>query len=198
MDVASSEFAAHGFDGTRVDEIAKKGKVSKNLIYYYFENKDALFLAVLEAAHQLFQTQQEGIQTVTADATESLRQLVRSNFNFWCTSRQFIAYLDSANFHKTKHVERSRIVRDAYITAIDKIAFILKRGVGEGVFRSDIQPVDLYISISSLAYHFFQFQRMYSQVFNQDLTTEKTVARRLDHIEEMILGLVRRHSPDAM
>lgn len=192
MDVASLEFAAHGFDGTRVDEIAIRSKVSKNLIYYYFESKDALFLAVLEAAHQRFKLQQESVQTTNPDATESLRQLVRSNFEFWRTSRQFIAYLDSANFHKSKHVERSQIIRDAYLTAIDKIAVILKLGINNGEFRSDIQPLDLYLSISSLAYHFFQFQKLYSNIFEQDQATEEAVSRRRDQIEQMILGLVKR------
>jgi TetR/AcrR family transcriptional regulator len=192
MDVASLEFAAHGFDGTRVDEIAIRSKVSKNLIYYYFESKDALFLAVLEAAHQRFKLQQESVQTTNPDATESLRQLVRSNFEFWCTSRQFIAYLDSANFHKSKHVERSQIIRDAYLTAIDKIAVILKLGIDNGEFRSDIRPLDLYLSISSLAYHFFQFQKLYSNIFEQDQATEEAVSRRRDQIEQMILGLVTR------
>jgi len=192
MDVASLEFAAHGFDGTRVDEIAIRSKVSKNLIYYYFESKDALFLAVLEAAHQRFKLQQESVQTTNPDATESLRQLVRSNFEFWCTSRQFIAYLDSANFHKSKHVERSQIIRDAYLTAIDKIAVILKLGIENGEFRNDIRPLDLYLSISSLAYHFFQFQKLYSNIFEQDQATEEAVSRRRDQIEQMILGLVKR------
>jgi AcrR family transcriptional regulator len=35
-------FAEKGFDGARVDEIAKRAKVNKALLYYYFENKEKL------------------------------------------------------------------------------------------------------------------------------------------------------------
>ncbi len=33
---ASREFAAKGFDGARVDAIALRSKLSKNMLYYYF------------------------------------------------------------------------------------------------------------------------------------------------------------------
>lgn len=42
LDAARSEFAEKGFDGARVDEIAKRAEVNKALIYYYFKGKDEL------------------------------------------------------------------------------------------------------------------------------------------------------------
>ena len=44
-----AEFAAYGLGGARMDRIAERAGVNKRLIYYYFENKESLFLAVLEA-----------------------------------------------------------------------------------------------------------------------------------------------------
>jgi len=40
LDAAKEVFAEKGFDGARVDEIARRAKVNKALIYYYFESKD--------------------------------------------------------------------------------------------------------------------------------------------------------------
>src|ERR1700742_855071 len=71
LDIASEEFASRGFDGTRVDEIAARSKVSKNLIYHYFENKDALFIAVLERAHELFRAHEESISLNESKPIES-------------------------------------------------------------------------------------------------------------------------------
>ena len=45
---ARDEFAEHGLGGARMDRIAERAALDKRLIYYYFENKDSLFLAVLE------------------------------------------------------------------------------------------------------------------------------------------------------
>jgi AcrR family transcriptional regulator len=48
LGAAMAEFSAHGIAGARVDRIAKTAGCNKNLIYIYFENKEALFTTVLE------------------------------------------------------------------------------------------------------------------------------------------------------
>jgi AcrR family transcriptional regulator len=45
---ATEEFTAHGLNGARVDEIAKRSGVNKRMIYYYFGDKGGLYIAVLE------------------------------------------------------------------------------------------------------------------------------------------------------
>ncbi len=47
---ATSEFAAFGIAGARVDRIAAAAQANKNMIYIYFGSKDQLFDAVLSAA----------------------------------------------------------------------------------------------------------------------------------------------------
>lgn len=42
LEAATELFAEKGFDGARVDEIAKRAQVNKALIYYYFESKDKI------------------------------------------------------------------------------------------------------------------------------------------------------------
>ncbi len=48
LDAAFHEFAGYGVAGARVDRIAKNAACNKNLIYVYFESKEALFATVLE------------------------------------------------------------------------------------------------------------------------------------------------------
>jgi len=42
LESAIEIFAARGFDGARVDDIARRAGVNKALIYYYFKNKEEL------------------------------------------------------------------------------------------------------------------------------------------------------------
>lgn len=44
---AFQEFAAKGLSGARVDQIARRAKINKRMLYHYFGNKRALFHAVL-------------------------------------------------------------------------------------------------------------------------------------------------------
>lgn len=48
LKTAAKLFARKGFDGARVEEIAKKAKVNKALIYYYFKSKKAILDELLD------------------------------------------------------------------------------------------------------------------------------------------------------
>src|SRR5512146_2100467 len=43
LDAAIREFSGRGFDGARISEIARRARVSKQLIHYHFRGKEALF-----------------------------------------------------------------------------------------------------------------------------------------------------------
>ncbi len=44
---ATEEFAARGYDGTKVDRIAARARLNKAMVYYHFKNKQALYQAIL-------------------------------------------------------------------------------------------------------------------------------------------------------
>lgn len=47
---ALKEFAQHGFEGARMDRIAKLAKVNKAMIYYHYKGKEALYEKILSNA----------------------------------------------------------------------------------------------------------------------------------------------------
>lgn len=48
MEAARDEFAAHGLAGARIEAIARRAGLSKQLLYHYFPSKEALFHEILE------------------------------------------------------------------------------------------------------------------------------------------------------
>src|SRR5437762_9327850 len=48
LDAAVREFSREGVAGARTDAIARAAKVNKALLYYYFEDKESLYGAVLD------------------------------------------------------------------------------------------------------------------------------------------------------
>lgn len=48
LEAAAAEFAELGYDGARVDNIAKRANVNKALIYYYYRNKEELLDLLLQ------------------------------------------------------------------------------------------------------------------------------------------------------
>lgn len=54
LEAAARTFAEHGYEGTRMDDVAKEAAVAKGLIYKHFPSKDALFAALLDRQGELF------------------------------------------------------------------------------------------------------------------------------------------------
>jgi TetR/AcrR family transcriptional regulator len=191
LKVASDEFANKGYDGARVDEIVRRSKVSKNLIYYYYGSKEALFVAVLEAAYANLREQQDALGLNSIAPVDAIRKLVADLFHYWHNSRAFIGFLTSENFHKARHIKKSRFAPNAYHKLIESLAAVLDAGVKDGVFRSGVDPINLYISISGLSYQYFSNIYTLSFVLEKDLTSAEALKSRLRHTEEVILGYLR-------
>jgi AcrR family transcriptional regulator len=47
LDAALAEFAAHGFEGARMEDVARHAHVSKGTVYLYYPTKQALFEALV-------------------------------------------------------------------------------------------------------------------------------------------------------
>ena len=58
---AKEEFARKGLSGGRVDEIARRSRANKRMIYHYFGNKEALYLAVLEGGYAGIRSAEAGL-----------------------------------------------------------------------------------------------------------------------------------------
>lgn len=57
---AQAEFARVGLGGARVDRIALEAGANKRMLYYYFGNKEELFLAVLEYTYEHIRNAEKG------------------------------------------------------------------------------------------------------------------------------------------
>jgi len=66
-------FAEKGYAGTSVREIVEQAGVSKPVLYYYFQSKEGLFLAILEMAENL---QKELLARILESAGNVLERLL--------------------------------------------------------------------------------------------------------------------------
>jgi TetR/AcrR family transcriptional regulator len=191
LDVATQQFAAKGYDGARVDDIMRLSKVSKNLIYHYFGSKEKLFIAVLEQAYQGMHEHQTTWPLDLKSPVDGIRKLVQSTFSYWRGSPEFIGLLNSENFHKGRHLRKSKLSKAGYTGLLGKIAALLKEGERAGQFRSNVDPVELYISISALAYHYLSNRYTLSYLLDRKLSNEVEMKARVAHIEEITLGYLQ-------
>jgi TetR/AcrR family transcriptional regulator len=188
---AIAEFALKGLDGARVDEVARRSGVNKTLLYQYVGNKDHLFTAALEATYQTIRERQREFLARQMDPETGVRQLVHLLMSIWVEHPEFGKLLASENFHGGKHVKRSKLIGGMYQQLVDALTDLLKRGVTQGVFRSGIDAIDLYISISSLSAYYVAHQHTLNAIFHIDPMQPRRLQQRENHIADMILRYVR-------
>jgi AcrR family transcriptional regulator len=189
---ATAEFAHHGLGGARVDRIAARAGANKRMLYYYFGNKDALFLAVLEASYAQIRSAELTLDLQHLDPRAALRRLVSFTWDYFLAHPEFLTLLNSENLHMGRHVARSRRVRQLHSPLVDMLRRILQRGERLGLFRRGVDPVQLYISIAGEGYFYLSNRYTLSRIFGRDLMTKAALATRARHNARMILDALRR------
>ena len=182
----TEEFARLGFGGARVDRIAERCGLSKNMLYYYFRSKEGLFIAVLERMYQSLRDQQKDISVRASDPLLALEQLIHHTFNALKENPSAILLMNEENKHRGKYIRKSGRMRDLYNPLVDTISFILKKGHDEGIFRSGLDPVEIYMSLSSMCYHLLSNQYTLEIALNRDLGSQAAQRKWLAHVVRVI------------
>lgn len=189
---ATHEFARHGLDGARVDRIAARAKVNKRMLYYYFGQKDALFLAVLEGAYQRIRAEEHKLDLNRVEPTEAIRRLIAFTWDYYIANPEFLSLLNTENLHRAKHLRKSSRVRTLHSPFVALVAEVLERGRKAGVFRAGVDPVQLYISIAGLSYFYLSNAYTLSTIFDRDLLSPKAKVEALSHMTDLVLGYLVR------
>ena len=192
LKAATAEFARYGLGGARVDRIAERAGANKRMLYYYYGNKEALFLAVMEASYARIRSAERSLKLGEIDPEEGIRRLVEFTWAYYLKNPEFLTLLNSENLHKARHIRRSKNIPAMHSPFVAMIEDLLKRGVRAGKFRRGVDAVQLYISIASLSYFYQSNRHTLSTVFARDLFSARNRAERLKHMVELVLGYLRK------
>ncbi len=190
MVAAKKEFAKSGLGGSRVDDIAERAKANKRMIYHYFESKETLFQRVLEEAYTDIRMAEQKLELDHLDAKSALEKLVRFTWKYYLDNPEFITLVNSENLHKAKHLKKSEVIHVVSRRLVDMVSSILRRGVEEGVFRENVDPVQLNITIAAIGYYYLTNRYTGSIVFERDLMAPEALTDRIAFNIETILRLV--------
>ncbi len=186
--VAQAEFVAHGLSGARMDRIAETCAVNKNLLYHYFGSKEDLYLSVIEGIWAGLRANQHDDELMAMPPERAMRRLVTNTFDHFVATPELIRLMSVENIHYARNLRRSTAVKPLYGNLLDTLQTILRRGQSEGIFRRKVDVIDLYLSISGLAYFFLSNQYTLSWLLDRPLVTPRRVAARRRHVVDMVLA----------
>jgi TetR/AcrR family transcriptional regulator len=141
LKVARDEFAARGFAATRVETLARKARVNKALLYYYFGSKLGLYRQVVRDGIDRFATRMRAVAEAPLSAEEKLRRWIN-------------ALAEHMTDEPTMPLTMLREVADGGVhldldalreltTIIPLVHGLIRQGQREGVF-GDADPIALH------------------------------------------------------
>jgi len=143
ISAALEVFADRGFAATKLEDVARRAGVTKGTIYLYFENKEALFKALIRQTIVPVLAQGEELaKSFTGSARELFERLVRE---YWRlvgeTSLVGIPQLMMAEANNFP--ELARFYYEEVVTRGHRLmAGVLERGIRAGEFR----PVNVAVA----------------------------------------------------
>ena len=136
LEAALEVFADKGFAAARMDDIARRAGVSKGTVFLYYESKQALFRAVVEAAvGPHIEAGQALVEAGTEDPVHLVRSLLMRYWEVFSDPRlealPRLVAAEAGNFPELAGFFYENVIlraRSLFISA-------LERGIREGVFR---------------------------------------------------------------
>ena len=191
LQAALEVFAGSGLEGARIDTIAQRAGVNKQLVYHYFGNKDGLYSAVLEKVYSEIRAREAELKLNALPAEEAMRRLIEFSYDHLRENREFVRLLSDENTHGGRHLAASETVQQLNTPIIELIAETLARGVEYGVFRKGIDPLHFYLSIAGMSFFYFANIHTISRAFGREFDTDEAKDERRAHIVDLALNGIR-------
>jgi len=136
LDAALNIFSNKGYHDTRMDEIVEASDTSKGSIYFYFPNKERLFLALVDQFADLLERrvieaveqEEQGIMQVRAALQACLETFGR--------------YRRPAKILLVQAVGLGTVFEKKRVEVNDRFANLIRKYLDESIAIGDIAPVD--------------------------------------------------------
>jgi TetR/AcrR family transcriptional regulator len=178
LQAAIREFAREGVAGARTDAIARAAKVNKALLYYYFRDKEALYVAALE---EIFRERDAVLMPILHENSppgEKILRYIGAFFDFLASHPEQRQMVQREIFLLPQRPGVLRLVKAHMQPLFEGLLKIFREGIASGVFRP-VDPMQFIPSMAAVVVHYFGSAPFLKLMTNEDpLTPQKLAARR--------------------
>lgn len=194
LTVAMQAFAEKGFDGARIDEIAKKTKVNKQRIYAYFKSKKELYRAVLLMTYSKAAEDEQILALNESHINNLTYHILTAFFEFHENNPLFWQMLTRENLSGGAGLQREDWDR-LHTDYIDHIRHLFTEGQRKGVFRQDIDSTSYLLLLFATTYFYFSNQFTISKLLNIKMDMQETRVRMIRDLDSIIsVGVLAKSS----
>lgn len=190
LDAAEREFAARGFTGVRLRDIADAAGVQPALIHHYFGDKQGLYRAVLDRVLLPTSTESWTLLGSGLDLEALLAGFADMLLRFHAAHHNLLAILRHEAVAGSDVL--SEITRERTLPVIEALRAVIVEAQGRGAIRADIPPEEIIVAgMSMVAYPFLESQMLTIVMPSVIVSDEASLARRQKAIVAILLEGVR-------
>jgi AcrR family transcriptional regulator len=190
LEEATKEFSRKGYSGGRINEIAKRTRTSKRMIYYYFGSKEGLYKAVLFEHYRRLRADESSLHLDEKPPLEALARLVHFTFDWYVANADQVPLVMVENIHRGSHIADLPAIEPLNTVVIGLVDRMLKRGAEQGVVREGVRAIDVYTTIAATAFFNVSNRYTFKAVFGHDMGAKGEAELRRASLTDMILRYV--------
>ena len=166
LDAAVELFTTKGFQATRMEDVAKKAGISKGLTYFYFKNKEDLFLALTKKAFDQFKDEfreiyrakgKNGLQMIQ-DLVVEIHDFAKNNQVYYDAIINFLDVIKKYNNPIQRVTINPLILESVQFQKLLEIhhepskigIMMISQGIKDGSIRPELQPEITFYTIWSI------------------------------------------------
>ncbi|WP_296653357.1 TetR/AcrR family transcriptional regulator [Paraburkholderia sp.] len=189
---AAEEFASGGLFGARVDQIARRAETNERMLYYYFGSKEQLFTAVLEHAFFALNEAERSLDLADVAPVEAVTRLAHFVWDYYREHPEFLRLINNENLHEARYIQTSTRIREMISPIVATLGAILARGESAGLFRSNLDPLRVYVTLSGMGYYIVSNRFTLAATLGRDFSTPVERAEMVRLNTEMLLAFLMR------
>jgi len=179
LQAAAREFAENGIAGARTDAIADAAGVNKALLYYYFEDKETLYGAVLDDAFAGMKTTVFNVLDSDLPTREKLLTYVGAYFDFIASNQIYPKLMQRemmrAKEGRSEHIDR--LIKTYFQPIYARVGDLLQKGIAEGEFRK-VDPAHFIPSMIAIIVFYFSSAPVMQRIVRFNPLSPERVAER--------------------
>lgn len=168
---AETLFAEQGYDAASMNAIAAKAGVSKANIFHHFSSKNALYLAVLQAACRESCERLEFLESGEGNFVERLCAFAQNHLQALLSHAQ-VARLILRDMMERGPDHSRTLAEQVFGRNFSKLVEIIRDGQARAELRSDIDPAAVAVMLIAANIYFFQARDALRHLANVDFADD--------------------------
>ncbi|MCH7409426.1 TetR/AcrR family transcriptional regulator [Belliella sp. DSM 111904] len=166
LDTAIRLFTEKGFHGTKMDEVAKGANISKGLTYFYYKNKEDLYMAVTKKAfdnlkdifRDIFRSKNKNGMDMLVDLISKYMDFSQEQRMYYEAILNFMGLMNQYNDKELRSQMDPLILESVHFNKLldihhdcGKIGIqIVSLGIKDGSIRPELQPEITFYTLWSM------------------------------------------------